>query len=296
MIHRRLLALVSALVFMGVCASASEPGASPWQALNPALTDTNPYKETEADTTQETFEPTHLEANATSELTPEEEFLVSNIPINLPFKMEKKQLAVAMKLLKEAVKPIIKNKALHQTVAYIDSLLGAYREDLELQMYMTLLLDSFQDMFEGKEAVQFHKVLRGFFTEISDEATARTIDDMWRSTMDLVSDPFRDYFVRPVNNYLVAPISNAVSGFADRIGRWMGSRKHYVNVKYPESYSRWSEAMSTYANRLSDWTSQARQGIELAARMLEAQDQARGCAAAPCDFSAASSSEPEVYE
>ncbi|XP_045615220.1 uncharacterized protein [Procambarus clarkii] len=277
MINMRLLAVLGALAFLGMGVSATEPPVSPWQALNPSLAEKTPYEEPEDIEAEETYEPSTLEANDTTYLTPEEEYLISNIPIKLPFKMEKKQLAVAMKLLKEAAKPIIKSKTLRQTVAYLDSALGAYSEDLELQMYMTLLFDSLQDLYEGKEAVQLHKIMRGFFTDISDEATARAIDDVWRSTLELVYDPVRNYVVQPVNNYLVGPISTAVNGFAERIGKWMGNRKHYVNVQYPESYARWSDAMSSYASRLSDWTSQARQGIELAARMLEAQDQARSC-------------------
>ncbi|XP_042204116.1 uncharacterized protein LOC121853807 isoform X2 [Homarus americanus] len=278
MIHRRLLVVAGVLAYLGVGVMTVDPPVNPWQAINPALGENTPY---DALQTNPDVEPTYAETDSNTDLTPEEEALISELPFKLPFKMDKKQLAVAMKLLKAAIKPVIKSKTLRETVAYLDALFGFYSEDLEAQMYMTLLLDSLQDMYEGKEAAQLHKLMKGFFTDITgDEATARSIDDMWRSTLELMYDPVKDYFFRPVNNYLVEPISSAVSGFAERIGKWMGGNsntKHYVNVQYPESYSRWSETVSSYANRLSDWTAQARQGLEMAARMLEAQDMARSC-------------------
>nr|XP_027210666.1 uncharacterized protein LOC113804036 [Penaeus vannamei] len=87
--------------------------------------------------------------------------------------MDKKQIAVAMKLLKEAVKPILKSKALREAVAYLDDSLSSFNGDIETQLYLRLVLDSAQDIYEGKEAAQIHTILKEYITDMSDEETAR---------------------------------------------------------------------------------------------------------------------------
>ncbi|XP_071546791.1 uncharacterized protein [Panulirus ornatus] len=281
MSHRKLLTFVCLVACLTVgLTTADRPLVSPWQVLNPPLESPAHYGPSEPQAYRhESYEPTYTElSDDDTELSPEEEFLVSNIPFRLPFKMEKKQLAVVMKLLKEAVKPIIKSKTLRVTLAYFDELLASYNDDPETQMYMSLFLDSLQDMYEGKEAVRFNKIVKGIFTDISDEETARTLNDMWRSTVDYVYDPVRTFVVRPMRSFLFEPISNAVSDFADRIGLWAIDNPTELNVDYPESFERWSQAMGLLTRRLSNWSSKARNGIEYAARMLEAQDEGRSCA------------------
>ncbi|XP_037792322.1 uncharacterized protein LOC119587712 [Penaeus monodon] len=215
----------------------------------------------------------------------EEEMHIPELPFKLPFKMDKKQIAVAMKLLKEAVKPILKSKALRETVAYLDDYLASYNGDIETQLYLRLVLDSAQDIYEGKEAGQIHAIVKDFFTDMSDEETARTIEDVWDYMSPTVDEwfytPLRKYLVAPVRDYLYYPVSNAINDFADRIGRFMNSDydSSYVSVQYPQ-YQRWSDSVNRFTNRISKWTTQARRSLETAARVLEAQDEqyeARAC-------------------
>jgi len=188
---------------------------------------------------------------------------------------------VAMKLLKEAAKPVVKSKVLREYVGYLDEMVTDFVDDQDTQIYLTFILDSLQDFYEGKEATQFHKFMRGFFSDLSgDEQTARSIDGVFRSTMDYVYTPMRNIFRR----YMVDPLSNYVTGFAKRMSTWMGNDRSYVGkIHHPEYESSenhihtWSNRVSTYARSLNDWTRQARMGLEVAARMLEAEDSMRSC-------------------
>lgn len=166
-----LLLLVSALACFAGVVRASEPPVSPWQVLNPPLEadlDLNPLQNTypeeyEADSNVTVYE----------DEDEEEEMHIPELPFKLPFKMDKKQIAVAMKLLKEAVKPILKSKALRETVAYLDDYLASYNGDIETQLYLRLVLDSAQDIYEGKEAGQIHAIVKDFFTDMSDEVSVK---------------------------------------------------------------------------------------------------------------------------
>lgn len=153
--------MVGLVACLGGVLSQQEPPVSPWQALNPALA--GPVS---SEVPQPQYQPPRPEHDRT-QLSPEEEFLVNNMPFKLPFKMEKKQIAVAMKLLKEAAKPVVKSKVLRQSVAYLDEVVRAYVDDIEMQMYMSFVLDSLQDFYDGKEATQFHKFMRGFLGDLS---------------------------------------------------------------------------------------------------------------------------------
>lgn len=161
--QRLLIALVGVLACIG-SVTPTEPPQGPWQALNPSLG------------TPAQDKPQRGEVA----LTPEEEFLVNNIPFKLPFKMDKKQTAVAMKLMKEAVKPIIKSKTLQESVSYVDDLLHFLVDDIETQMYMTLFLDFMQDVYEGKEREQVDKIVRSFIHGNSDQV--RQQSSRWRKT------------------------------------------------------------------------------------------------------------------
>nr|XP_027219980.1 uncharacterized protein LOC113812312 isoform X2 [Penaeus vannamei] len=286
--HKRMLLLVvSALACLAGVARASEPPVSPWQVLNPPL-------EAESDTLdldplQNTYpEEYESDSNVTAYEDEEEEegyTHVPELPFKLPFKMDKKQIAVAMKLLKEAVKPILKSKALREAVAYLDDSLSSFNGDIETQLYLRLVLDSAQDIYEGKEAAQIHTILKEYITDMSDEETARTIDDVWDYVSPAMDEwfyaPVRKYLVAPVRDYVYYPFSNAINDFADRIGRFMnnGYDSSYVSVEYPQ-YQRWSDTVNRFTNRISSWTTQARHSLEVAARVLDAQDavyESRAC-------------------
>lgn len=168
-----LLLLVSALACLGGVARASEPPVSPWQVLNPPLRgegdayDIGPLENTYPEE-QET------DANVATYEDEEEEY-IPELPFKLPFKMDKKQVAVAMKLLKEAVKPILKSKSLRETLAYFDEALASFSSDIETQLYLRLILDSAQDLYEGKESAQIHMIMKDFFTDMSDEVSVENI-------------------------------------------------------------------------------------------------------------------------
>ncbi|XP_047491740.1 uncharacterized protein LOC125040974 [Penaeus chinensis] len=280
-----LLLLVSALACFAGVARASEPPVSPWQVLNPPL-----EADFDIDSLQNTYpEEYEADSNVTvyedEEEEEEEEMHIPELPFKLPFKLDKKQIAVAMKLLKEAVKPILKSRTFRETVAYLDDSLASYKDDIETQLYLRLALDSAQDIYEGKEAGQIHSIVKEFFTDMSDEETARTIEDMWdyvSPAMDVwFYTPVRKYLVDPVREYLYYPVSNVINDFADRIGRFMNNDydSSYVSVQYPQ-YQRWSDSVNRFTNRISKWTSQARRSLETAARVIEAQDEqyeARAC-------------------
>ena len=157
-LQRMLVALVGVLACIASVAS-QEPPQGPWQSLTPPI---RPFEQA----------PTHHKDEVA--LSDEEEFLVSHIPFKLPFKMTKKQTAVAMKLMKEAVKPVIKSKTLQDTVAYVDDLITYFVDDRDSQMYLTLVLDFMQDVHEGKQSERVDKIVRGLINDNSDEV--RTSD------------------------------------------------------------------------------------------------------------------------
>ncbi|KAK8404046.1 hypothetical protein O3P69_000247 [Scylla paramamosain] len=184
--------------------------------------------------------------------------------------MDKKQTAVAMKLLKEAVKPVIKSKTLQDTVAYIDEALEYFAHDRDTQMYMTLFFDFMQDVYEGKQAERVDKIVHGFITDNSDEVTARTMRSMW----DYLAEPVDRYFFDTMRSYFVRPISKAMNSFAERIGTWMGNDNALPHSPYPPHTS-WSKTVKNYARKFSDMSRQARQSLAFAADVLQEQDQAR---------------------
>jgi len=284
-----MLVVVAVVAWCGL-AMAAEPPVNTWQKINPALgldakpqdtvQETNPEEYYE----EETYEITYPEAE---EYDHEYDYVPTDLPFKLPFKLDKKQVAVAMKLLKEAVKPVLKSKRLREALAYVDNALASYTGDVETQLYVRFILDSAQDIYEGKEG-QLHTMVKGFFADGGDEATARTIDEMWESYVspameEYVYTPIRRYFVTPVREMFYEPVSTYVADFAERIGSFMGfySSDELYHNQYPQYYNRWSNGINEFAKRISSMTSQARQGLEVAARVIEAQEAnelARSCA------------------
>ncbi|XP_066987519.1 uncharacterized protein [Macrobrachium rosenbergii] len=291
--HKNMM-LLGLLVCLSVGTLAQESPISPWQSLNSAMSDAPKDDAAAGKTGEEEFsdapyDVTYPEADYQNETDymSDEELILQSLPFKLPFKMDKKQLAVSMKILKAAVKPILKSKELRDAVAYIDESLAKYKTDLESQMYVTLLMDSMQEIYEGKETAELNMMIKRIFTDMSDEETARTLGSVWRSYVspaidNYVIDPMRSYVIQPVRSYLYEPISDYVYDFAERIETWMdGSQRPYIDIQYPENYyRRWSERVNDYASRISNWASQARQGLEMARRMLELQEEGRchGCA------------------
>lgn len=280
-----MLVFLGVLMCMGVSVLSAEPPVSPWQALNPALAEATHFEVTniQEEYDDAPYETTYSEAQYSNETdyeyTTEEELFANR----LPFKMDKKQISVAIKLLKAAVKPVLKSKRVRDAVAYIDESLTSYKTDLETQLYISLLLDSMQEIYEGKETSELNMLLKRFFTDMSDEETGRTLNSVWRAYVapyltSYVYNPVRNYVVTPVRSYIYDPLSNYVTDFAERIGTWMeSSQRPYIDIQYPETYSRWSDTVSSYTNRISDWTAQARQGLEIARRMLELQEESKQC-------------------
>jgi len=284
-----MLVLVAVVAWCGGVAMAADINA--WQKINPALgLDAKPLDTFDDPAApqefyeEEVYEVTYPEGG---EYDPQEyDYVPTDLPFKLPFKLDKKQVAVAMKLLKEAVKPILKSKRLREAVAYVDDTLAGYTGDVETQLYVRFILDSAQDIYEGKEG-QLHSMVKGFFTDGGDEATARTIDDVWRSYVspameEWVYSPMRRYIVAPVREMFYEPMSNYLGDFAERMGSFLGfySSDELYHNQYPQYYNRWSNGINEFAKRISSMTSQARQGLEVAARVIEAQEAnefARSC-------------------
>lgn len=283
--------LVAVVAWCGVAMGAEPINA--WQKINPALgLDAKPlenFQETAAPEEyyeEEAYEVTYPEGG---EYDHEYDYNPTDLPFKLPFKLDKKQVAVAMKLLKEAVKPILKSKRLREAVAYVDDALQSYTGDVETQLYVRFVLDSAQDVYEGKEG-QLQTMVKGFFADGGDEATARTIDEMWESYVspamnDWLYRPLRRYIVAPVREMLYDPVSNYLGDFAERMGSFLGfySSDELYHNQYPQYYNRWSNGINEFAKRISSMTSQARQGLEVAARVIEAQEAnelARSCGGA----------------
>lgn len=283
--------LVAVVAWCGV-AMGAEP-INTWQKINPALgLDAKPldnFQETVAPEEyyeEEAYEVTYPEGG---EYDHEYDYNPTDLPFKLPFKLDKKQVAVAMKLLKEAVKPILKSKRLRETVAYVDDALQSYTGDVETQLYVRFVLDSAQDIYEGKEG-QLQTMVKGFFTDGGDEATARTIDEVWESYVspvmnDYLYQPMRRYIVAPIREMFYDPMSNYLGDFAERMGSFLGfySSDELYHNQYPQYYNRWSNGINEFAKRISSMTSQARQGLEVAARVIEAQEAnelARSCGGA----------------
>lgn len=70
------------------------------------------------------------------------------------------------------------------------------------------------------------------------QETARTLDDMWRSTLDYVYDPVKTFVMRPMRSLVLEPLGNAVSDFAGRIGFWAVNTPSGLHMDYPESFDR----------------------------------------------------------
>ena len=64
-----------------------------------------------------------------------------------------------MKLLREAVKPVVTSESLKEMVEYVDDAVHAFIEDVETQLYLRLVLDTTQEIYEKKESTQINRMI-----------------------------------------------------------------------------------------------------------------------------------------
>jgi len=243
-----------ALVCLALGVSSETPQ-SPWPALTPT---TQPVKQT--------FDNGH--AIAQLALTLEEEVLVEMMPFKPPFKMDKKQMAVVLKLLKKLVKPVLKSERLRTMVAIVDEFMQDLEYNQENKKYYNGMLDAAQDVYK--------EVKRMYNAEPTDEAQARTwetVSGIYRSSI------LNNWFVQPFNEWILTPITSRITSAADRIYNMIPDNTWVVDTNYVNPFQRWSETWNYYVNRISNFSSRARHTLEATARLLEEQDAARchGC-------------------
>lgn len=264
MVRRSMFALcVVALVGF---AAAAEP-MSPWQSLNEKMVKEDKYD------TQYKEAPKKVKDTADVVLG-----YYEDLPYKLPFKVDKKQVQVAMKLLREAVKPVVTSETLREMVEYVDDAVHSFIEDVETQLYLRLVLDTTQEIYEKKESTQINAMIEDFLVGDAEGAKARSLGSMARYIETMMSDyiysPLRRFLILPAREYIYEPAYSTVSGLMDRIGRFMGfedeeNEYYYEEYEYPQHT--WSNGLHQFARRMGSLTQQVRQGLEVAAKVMEEQ-------------------------
>jgi len=255
----RMLCLALLCLVLGVSAESPQ---SPWPTLTPTP---QPVKQS--------FN--NEQAIAQLALTMEEELLVEMLPFKPPFKMDKKQMAVIIRLLKKAVKPVLKSERLRTMVAIVDDFMQDLEYNQENKKYYTGMLNAAQDVYR--------EVNRMYNTENMDEAQARTLN----SAMQTVSNIYRssvlnNWIVQPVNDWIIYPITSRLSTAADRIYDMIPQNSWVVDTNYINPFASWGETFNYYVNRISDWSARARSTLDVTARLLDEQDIARGARCSGC--------------
>jgi len=244
-----MLCLALVCLVLGV---SGETPQSPWPALTPTP---QPVKQS--------FN--NEQAIAQLALTMEEELLVEMLPFKPPFKMDKKQMAVIIKLLKKAVKPVLKSERLRTMVHIVDDFMQDLEYNQENKKYYTGMLNAAQDVY--------HEVNRLYNYENMDEAQARTINTALESVSNIYrSSVLNNWIVQPFNNWILSPLTSRISNAAERIYNMVPNNSWVVDTNYINPFTSWGETFNYYVDRFSNWSARARNTLDATARLLEQQD------------------------
>lgn len=233
---------------------SGESPQSPWPTLTPT-----------AQPVKQAFD--QGQAIAQLALTMEEEILVEMLPFKPPFKMDKKQMAVIIKLLKKVVKPVLKSERLRSMVAIVDDFMQELEYNQENKKYYTGMLNAAQDVY---------RELNTMYNAEQDEAQARTMASVASIYRESV---LNTYMVQPFMNWVVRPVTSRISTAAERVYNMIPSNSWVVDTNYINPFASWGETFNYYVNRISNWSARARSTLDATARLLEDQDAARciGC-------------------
>jgi len=249
----RMVCLALVCLALGVSGEAPE---SPWPVLTP-----------KAFPAKQTFNQEH--AIAQLALTLEEEVLVEMLPFKAPFKMDKKQMAVVIRLLKKLVKPILKSERLRTMVAIIDGYIQDLAEE-ENKKYYADIADIAQNVRREVKRVYNSEEVQG--------RTFETMTNIYRESV------LNNYIVQPFTNWIISPITSRISLAAERISEMLPTNTWIVDTEYYNPFSTWGETFDYYVDRISNWSARSRSALEATARLIEEQE---GRACDDCGNSAA---------
>jgi len=251
--------LCLALVCLTVGVSSEAPQ-SPWPTLTPT-----------AQPQRQSFD--NGQALAQLALHMEEEVLVDMLPFKPPFKMDKKQMAVIIKLLKKAVKPVLKSERLRTMVSIVDDFIQDLEHNQENKKYYAGMLNAAQDVYGTLN--------RMYNTE--DEAQARTMSTVGNIYRQSV---LNNWVVAPFRSWIVDPITTQVQSAADRIYNMIPSNSWVVDTNWIDNpFEGLGDNIFYYVNRISNWSARARSTLDATARLLDAQDSSARCAGCGTDVS-----------
>lgn len=263
-----------ALVCLAVSVSGEAPQ-SPWQSLTPS---THPVKQENNYNAKKTFD--QGQAIAQLALTLEEEMLVEMLPFKPPFKMDKKQMAVVIKLLKKAVKPVLKSERLRYMVATVDGFVKDLDENQENKEYYIGMLNVAQDVYA---------TLNRMYN--SEEAQGRTgggstVGNIFRESV------LNQWFISPFTEYVITPItsrfSSVFSSAIERVSNLIPENTLLIDTDWVNPFTSWGETFDYYVNRIADISARSRSTFEATARILNEQDQIEGRSCHGCASSGVS--------
>jgi len=226
-----------------------EAPTSPWPELTPTQ---KPAKQT--------FD--QGQAMAQLAMTMEEELLVEMLPFKPPFKMDKKQMAVVIKLLKKLVKPVLKSERLRTMVSIVDDFMQELEHNQENKQYYIGMLNAAQDVYG--------EVNRMYNSEEAQGRTFETVQSIYRESV------LNNYIVQPISNWIIEPITSRVYYAAERVYEMLPSNTWIVDTEYINPFASWGETFDYYVNRIANWSAGTRRALTATARMLQAQDEAEG--------------------
>jgi len=244
---QRMLCL--ALVCLSLGGLNIEASQSPWPTLTPTP---QPVKLQSFDNGQ---------AVAQLALTMEEEILVDMLPFKPPFKMDKKQMAVIIRLLKKAVKPVLKSERLRTMVSIVDDFMQDLENNQENKKYYSGMLDIAQTVYRELSTI--------YNDEQTNKASARTFDTINSIYRESV---LNNWVVQPINNNIVTPVTSSITTAARRVYSMLPGPILEFDVTYINLYDRWSETYNYYVNQISGITGRTRSILEVTAQFLDEED------------------------
>jgi len=249
MITARMLCLAAlACLSLGMNIEASQ---SPWPTLTPTP---QPVKLQSFDNGQ---------AIAQLALAMEEEMMVDMLPFKPPFNMDKKQMAVIIKLLKKAVKPVLKSERLRTMVSIVDDFMQDLENNQENKKYYSGMLDISQAVYK-----QLNTIYNDEQTNKASARTISTISSIYRESV------LNNWVVEPINNNIITPVTSSITTAARRVYSMLPGPILVFDTTYINLYDRWSETYNYYVNQISSWTGRARNILDVTAQFLDEEDQA----------------------
>jgi len=181
-------------------------------------------------------------------------------------------MAVVIKLLKKAVKPVLKSERLRTMVSIVDDFIQELEHNQENKQYYSEMLDVAQDVYG--------EVRRMYNSAEVEGRTLSTVQNIYRESV------LNNWFVTPFTDYIITPITSRISYAAERVYEMLPQNTWVVDTDYFNPFPRWGETFDYYVNRISNWSASSRRALETTARFLEQEDAVVGRACPGCGNSA----------